>query len=84
MVGTSNLHRFLKHMAIDFRGSLEQPKIRPELRQLAKVVEPEATEVLEFLSLAAEHWVQRVNHGGWPLCTMYTYIYICIYVYIYI
>lgn len=29
--------------------SLEQPKIRPELRQLAKVVEPEATEVLEFL-----------------------------------
>ena len=35
-------------------GSLEQPKIRPELRQLAKVVEPEATEVLEFLSLG--HW----------------------------
>ena len=29
--------------------SLDRPKIRPELRQLAKVVQPEATEVLEFL-----------------------------------
>lgn len=29
--------------------SLDQPKIRPELRQLANVVQPEATEVLEFL-----------------------------------
>ena len=42
-------------------GSLDRPKIRPELRQLAKVVQPEATEVLEFLRLGPSHGVTHVD-----------------------